>query len=220
MVSKSENQFQHGIRIDFSMQRFQGLSEDSFFNTQKWIVWGASLSDTLADKVRDFIGKGRPGGEQQVKGTRESCFATWLALSGFYGDGISFQIVSGQSFWLRVLPGGVYMFQPRWIPARKILGGWQDKAPPPSSFWPLPNSSELAFLQDIQWAGASSLLWLLLNFPGYFWWQHPVFFYRDLLLWDSSGKWLSSCLAKAGGQWFPNKIKNKTGREAALFEKS
>ena len=35
MVSKSENQFQHGIRIDFSMQRFQGLSEDSFFNTQK-----------------------------------------------------------------------------------------------------------------------------------------------------------------------------------------
>ena len=29
-------------------------------NTQKWIVWG----DTCADKARDFIGKGRPGGEQ------------------------------------------------------------------------------------------------------------------------------------------------------------
>ena len=28
--SKSEKQFQHGIRIDFSMQHFQGLSEDSF----------------------------------------------------------------------------------------------------------------------------------------------------------------------------------------------
>ena len=30
MESKSEKLFQHGIRIDFSMQHFQGLSEDSF----------------------------------------------------------------------------------------------------------------------------------------------------------------------------------------------
>ena len=29
-------------------------------NTQKWIVQG----DTCADKARDFIVKGRPGGEQ------------------------------------------------------------------------------------------------------------------------------------------------------------
>ena len=29
-------------------------------NTQKWIVRG----DTCADKARDFIGKGHPGGEQ------------------------------------------------------------------------------------------------------------------------------------------------------------
>ena len=29
-------------------------------NTRKWIVWG----DTCADKARDFIGKGHPGGEQ------------------------------------------------------------------------------------------------------------------------------------------------------------
>ena len=29
-------------------------------NTQKWIV----REDTRADKARDFIGKGRPGGEQ------------------------------------------------------------------------------------------------------------------------------------------------------------
>ena len=29
-------------------------------NTRKWIVRG----DTSADKARDFIGKGRPGGEQ------------------------------------------------------------------------------------------------------------------------------------------------------------
>ena len=60
-----------------------------FSNIQRWIVWG----DTLADKARDFIGKGRPGGEQQVKGTQESCSATWLALSGFTVMGL----VSGLS---------------------------------------------------------------------------------------------------------------------------
>ena len=29
-------------------------------NTWKWIIW----RDTCADKARDFIGKGHPGGEQ------------------------------------------------------------------------------------------------------------------------------------------------------------
>ena len=38
---------------------------------------------THADKAKDFIGKGRLGGEQQGKGTRENCSATWLAVSGF-----------------------------------------------------------------------------------------------------------------------------------------
>ena len=44
----------------------------------------------------------------------------------FYGDGISFQVVSGQSLRLRVLPGGARITQPRWIPARRILGDWED----------------------------------------------------------------------------------------------
>ena len=48
-------------------------------NTLKLIVW----ADTCADKARDFIGKGHPGGEQQGKGTQENCSATWLAVSGF-----------------------------------------------------------------------------------------------------------------------------------------
>ena len=47
-------------------------------NNRKWIVGG----DTCADKARDFIGKGRPGGEQQGKGTQENCSASWLAVSG------------------------------------------------------------------------------------------------------------------------------------------
>ena len=54
-----------------------------------------SAEDTCADKARDFIGKGHPGGEQQGKGTQENCSATWLA---FHGDGISLQDVFGQLF--------------------------------------------------------------------------------------------------------------------------
>ena len=42
---------------------------------------------------------------------------------GFYGDGISFQVVSGQSFCLKVLPGGTHIVQSKWILTRRILGG-------------------------------------------------------------------------------------------------
>ena len=41
---------------------------------------------------------------------------------GFYGSGISFHVVFGQSSDSRVLPGGACIAQPRWIPARRILG--------------------------------------------------------------------------------------------------
>ena len=57
---------------------------------------------------------------------------------GFYGDGISFWVVLSQSFWLRVLPGGAHLVQPRWMPERRILGGGQTGN---VSFWPFPNSS-------------------------------------------------------------------------------
>ena len=56
----------------------------------------------------------------------------------FYGDGTSFRVVFSQSFWLRVLPGGARLVQPRWMPERRILGGgWKCGI----SFWPFPNSS-------------------------------------------------------------------------------
>ena len=55
---------------------------------------------------------------------------------GFYGEGISFQVVSSQSFWLRVVPGGVCL--PRWMPKKRILGSGQKCS---VSFWPFPNSS-------------------------------------------------------------------------------
>ena len=53
-------------------------------NTWKWIVQG----DTFADKARDFIGKGHPGGGQEGKGTQENCSVTWLAVSGFMVMGL------------------------------------------------------------------------------------------------------------------------------------
>ena len=57
---------------------------------------------------------------------------------GFYGDGISFRVVFSPSFWLRVLPGGAHLVQPRWMPERRILGGgWTCGV----LFWPFPNSS-------------------------------------------------------------------------------
>ena len=90
--------------------------------TQKWSV----QRNTRADETNDFIGKGLPGGEQQGKGSQENCFAHMARSLGFYGNGVRFWLISGQSLWLRVLPGGACVARPRWIPARRILGGWQD----------------------------------------------------------------------------------------------
>ena len=78
-------------------------------NTRKWIVQG----DTCADKSRDFIGKGHPGGEWEGKGTQENCSVTWLAVSGFMvmglvfmGDGLSLANHSDS-----VLPGCARLVQ-------------------------------------------------------------------------------------------------------------
>ena len=55
-----------------------------------------------------------------------------------YGDGISFLVVFSQSFWLRVLPGGARLVQPRWLPERRILGGGWTRG---VTFWPFLNST-------------------------------------------------------------------------------
>ena len=102
-------------------------------NTRKWIVWG----DTCAGTARDFIGKGRLGGEQEGKGTQENCSVTWLPVSGFMVMGL----VSGSSlanhFDLEALLVAL-LVQPRWMPERRILGGGRTSG---VSFWPFPNSS-------------------------------------------------------------------------------
>ena len=76
-----------------------------------------------ADKARDFIGKGHPGGEQEGKGTQESCSATWLAVSGFMVMGLVSGLPLANHSDSRVLPGGARLVQPRWMPERRILGG-------------------------------------------------------------------------------------------------
>ena len=54
---------------------FQGLKLGSC------LTLGNELSEeTHADKARDFIGKGHPGGEQEGKGTQENCSAVWPAV--------------------------------------------------------------------------------------------------------------------------------------------
>ena len=55
---------------------------------------------------------------------------------GVYGDGMSLRVFSDQSFWLRVLPGGARVAQPRW--AERILGGSGTCG---VTVWPFPNSS-------------------------------------------------------------------------------
>ena len=107
-----------------------GPQSELLSNTWKWIVRG----DTCVDKPRDFIEKGGLGGEQRGKRAQEDYSATCLR---FYGDRLSFQVVPGQSIWLRVLAGGAHIAQPRWMPER-ILGGGRT---PGISFWPFPNSS-------------------------------------------------------------------------------
>lgn len=61
-------------------------------NTQKCIV----RRDTLADKAGDFIGKGRPGGEQQGHGTQQNAVPqgsqSWVLCNE-----VCFQVVSGPS---------------------------------------------------------------------------------------------------------------------------
>ena len=88
----------------------------------KRLYWGG-------EPGRRAVGSGSPGG-----------LLCHVAHSlGFYGEGISFWVVSDQSLWLRVLPGGARITRPRWIPARRILGdGWTHGI----TFWPFLNCSD------------------------------------------------------------------------------
>ena len=62
-------------------------------NTWEWIVRG----DTHADKAKDFIGKGPPGGRAAGKGNPGELLCHVAHISGFMGMGLASRVVSGQS---------------------------------------------------------------------------------------------------------------------------
>ena len=119
---------------------FPGLKSGPLSNTWKWIVQG----DTHAGKARDFIETGHPSRKRRGKGSQEDCSALWLR---FYGDGISFQVVSGHSFWLQVLPGGTTsLSQDRFQWERFWKVGRTYGLALPLSFWPFLNYSSWSWL--------------------------------------------------------------------------
>ena len=96
----------------------------TFFWQSKRICW---------ERAQRAAGWGTPGG-----------LLHHVALS--LGDGIGFQVVFGQSLWLRVLPGGARIAQPRWMPEGRILRGAQTHG---VSFWPFPNSSSWWLISSV-----------------------------------------------------------------------
>ena len=72
-------------------------------------------------KQEILLGKGTRVESSRVREPRRTALPMACSLR-FYGDGISFQVVFSQSFWLRVLPAGARLVQPRWMPERRILG--------------------------------------------------------------------------------------------------
>ena len=87
------------------------------------------------------------GAKYVLKNTQADSELRAIGVAEIAYMGAVFWVTSDQSScscphlaWLRVLPGGcTRISQPRWIPAWRFLGGWQ----------------------DILWAGGSSILWPL-----------------------------------------------------------
>ena len=101
-------------------------------NTQKWIVCGH-----MCWQSRRLYWDGAPG--ERAAGWGNPGGLCHMARSlMFYGKGVHLWVVSGQTLWLRVLPAGAFIAQPRWIPERRILGGDRTCS---VSFWPFLNSS-------------------------------------------------------------------------------
>ena len=88
----------------------------------------------MLTKQETLLGKGTRVESRKVREPRRTALPQ---QSQVYGDGISFWVVFSQSFWLRVLPDGARLVQPRRMPERILGGGWTCGV----SFWPFLNSS-------------------------------------------------------------------------------
>ena len=123
-------------------------------NTQKWIVRG----DTCVMKQEILLGKGTWVESSRMRETRRIALPRGSHSLGFNADEISFWVVFSQSFWLRVLPGGARLVQPRWMPERRILRGVQTCD---ASFWLFLNSSGWWWLISSVLLTRTSCKWLL-----------------------------------------------------------
>ena len=114
----------------------------------------------MLTKQEALLGRGARAESSSVREPGKALCRAAHSL-GFYGDGVSFRVVSGQSLWLRGLPRGACVTQPGWIPVRRILGGWQDMWAE-VSFCPFPSFSvwwwlvSSAFLTGTRAAGPVS----------------------------------------------------------------
>ena len=70
----------------------------------------------MLTKQEILVGKGAQEESSRVREPRRTALPCGLQSQ-------SFLVVFSQSFWLRVLPGGRCIVQPRWMPSRRILGG-------------------------------------------------------------------------------------------------
>ena len=82
--------------------------------------------------------KGTPGWRAGGRGNPGELLCYVARSLGFDADGVSLRVVFGQSLWLGVLPGGVPIAQPRWMPVKRVLGDGRTYG---ISFWPFLNSS-------------------------------------------------------------------------------
>ena len=76
----------------------------------------------MLTKQEILLGKGTRAESSRVRDPRRAALHVARSLR-FHGEGTSFWVVFTQSFGLRVHPGGARPVQPRWMPARRILGG-------------------------------------------------------------------------------------------------
>ena len=77
---------------------FQGLRVGSCLTLRNELLQGTQV---LTEQ--EAYWKGAPGWGQQGQGTQKSSPTMRLQ---FYGNAVSWRVVSGPPFWLRVLPGG------------------------------------------------------------------------------------------------------------------
>ena len=94
---------------------------------------------------------------------------------GFYGDGISFRIVSDHS--LRVFPGGALIAQPRWMPTRRILGSGGTLVSPFDLSQTLPAGGGLLVLYSLSGSPViKQLMQMVTMVPGQGGWFQSVCF--------------------------------------------